>query len=167
MSPERPWLLVSAAAALVLIAGGFWWARATPVPLSTATVADDNSGISILLGLAGSAMREHRLVAPVGSNAYEFYQSVLQLDPHNALALKAQDEAFGAACDDLESTISRGDLDEAARELRLLRDYDANNYKLALFASYLDAQRVLLSKQHALESARIRARSAGLNSATN
>lgn len=165
--PQRPWLLASAVAALALIAGGFWWARATPTAASAATAADDNSGVSILLGLAGSAMREHRLIAPVGSNAYEFYQSVLQLDPRNPLALKAQAEAFGAACDDLESTINRGDLDEAERELRLLRDYDANNYKLALFAGYLDAQRVLLSKQHALEAARIRERSGSLDSATN
>lgn len=167
VAPQRPWLLASAAAAVALIVGGFWLARTTPPVMSTATAADDNSGVSILLGLADSAMREHRLIAPAGSNAYEFYQSVLQLDPHNALALNAQVEAFGAACDDLESTINQGDLDEAARELRLLRDYDANNYKLALFAGYLDAQRVLLSRQHALESARIRARSAGIGRATN
>jgi protein TonB len=157
---------------LILAAGGGWWhwsARAATGP------AQDDSGVRVLLGLAGDAVRDGRLVAPVGSNAFEFYFSVLQLDPHNRTALGNLRDAFKPACADVEQTIAAGNLDEAQRELQLLRAYDAGNYrydpaheelnasdyKLALLGGYLDAQRTLLGRRHAVEAAAISARQAG------
>ncbi|HEX7733150.1 MAG TPA: energy transducer TonB [Rhodanobacter sp.] len=156
---------------LVLAAGGGWWhwnARADAGP------APDDSGIQVLLGLAADALHDGRRVAPVGSNAFEFYFSVLQLDPRNRTALDDLREAFKPACADVEQTIAAGDLDEAQRELQLLRAYDAgnykydpahyelhaNDYKLALLGGYLDAQRTLLGRRHAEEAAAISARQA-------
>ncbi|MEW9571662.1 energy transducer TonB [Rhodanobacter sp. Si-c] len=156
--------------ALILAAGGGWWhwnARADTGP-------SDGNGVRILLGLAGDALHDGRRVAPVGSNAFEFYFSVLQLDPHNRTALDGLREAFKPACEDVERTIAAGDLDEAQRELQLLRAYDvgnykydpahyelnANNYKLALLGGYLDAQRTMLGRRHAEEAAAISARQA-------
>ena len=156
---------------VLILAGGGWWhwnVRAAAGP-----VADD-SGTRILLGLAGDALHDGRRVAPVGSNAFEFYFSVLQLDPHNRTALDNLREAFKPACADVEQTIAAGNLDEAQRELQLLRAYDAGNYKydpaheelnasdykLALLGGYLDAQRTLLGKRHAEEAAAISARQA-------
>jgi hypothetical protein len=147
-------LLLAAVAAIALWQGR----RATPPP--------PDSGVAILLRLADQARREHRLLAPVGSNVYEFYFSVLQLDPANRTALDGLHEAFEPACAEVERAITTGDLDEAQRELRLLRAYDAGNYrylatgddtgagnyKLALLGGYLDAQRSLLSHRHAMEA---------------
>lgn len=156
---------------LILAAGGGWWhwnARADAVP------APDDKGTGILLDLASAALHDGRLVAPVGSNAYEFYFSVLQLDPHNRTALDKLQAEFKPACEDVEKAIAAGDLDEAQRELQLLRAYDAGNYRydpahfetnasnyqLALLGGYLDAQRILLSRRHAAEAMAIRARQA-------
>ncbi|MEW9625093.1 hypothetical protein [Rhodanobacter geophilus] len=156
---------------LILAAGGGWWhwnARAAAGP------AADDSGVHVLLGLAADALRDGRRVAPVGSNAFEFYFSVLQLDPHNRTALDNLRDAFKPACADVEQTIATGDLDEAQRELQLLRAYDAgnykydpahyeyhsDNYKLALLGGYLDAQRTLLGRRHAEEAAAISAQQA-------
>jgi protein TonB len=154
---------------LLMLVGGGWWhwnARA-----ATASSSDDN-GVRILLGLAADAQRDGRLVAPVGSNAFEFYFSVLQLEPGNHTALDALRDMFKPACADAEHTIAAGDLDEAQRELQLLRAYDAGNYKydpahdelnasdykLALLGGYLDARRTLLGRRHAAEAAALAAR---------
>jgi hypothetical protein len=153
---------------LILALAGGWWrwgARA-------ATSAPDASGTRILLGLAADALRDGRLVAPVGSNVFELCFSVLQLDPHNATALEQLRTAFKPASDVVEQTIAAGELDEAQRELQLLRAYDAGNYqydpahfevhstnyRLALLGSYLDAQRSLQRQRHAAEAAAISAR---------
>lgn len=158
--------------ALILAVGGGWWhwnARAAAGP------ASGDSGVRILLGLAADALHDGRRVAPVGSNAFEFYFSVLQLDPRNRTALDGLRDAFKPACTDVEQTIAAGNLDEAQRELQLLRAYDAgnykydpahdelnaSNYKLALLGGYLDAQRTLLGRRHAVEAAAISARQAG------
>ncbi|GAB3790455.1 energy transducer TonB [Dyella agri] len=159
---------------LVLLAllGGGWWhwnARADAGP------APDDSGVRVLLGLADDAMHDGRRLAPVGSNAFEFYFSVLQLDPHNRTALSNLRDAFKPGCADVEQTIAAGNLDDAQRELQLLRAYDAGNYKydpaheelnasdykLALLGGYLDAQRTLLGRKHAEEAAAISAQQAG------
>ncbi|HKR77610.1 MAG TPA: energy transducer TonB [Rhodanobacter sp.] len=165
---RKPWL---GGILVLILAGGGWWhwsARAAAAP------AVDDSGTRILLGLAADALHDGRRVAPVGSNAFEFYFSVLQLDPRNRTALDGLREAFKPACEDAEQTIAAGNLDEAQRELQLLRAYDAGNYrydpahdelhasdyKLALLGGYLDAQRTLLGKRHAEEAAAISARQA-------
>ncbi|MBD8898723.1 hypothetical protein [Rhodanobacter sp. DHG33] len=153
---------------LIMLGGGWWrWnAHAATQPSS------DDSGVHIMLGLASTAQHEGRLVAPVGSNAFEFYFSVLQLEPGNHTALAALRDMFKPACADVEHSIADGDLDEAQRELQLLRAYDAGNYrydpahdelnasdyKLALLGGYLDAQRTLLGRKHAAQAAALAAR---------
>jgi protein TonB len=118
----------------------------------------DAGGEGILLGLAKSAVSEHRLVAPAGSNAYEFYLSVLQLDPKNAVARDDMNALFTQACDVVERTIDARDVDEAQRELALLREVDIDNYKLALLGSKLSAQRMVLTREHEAQAAAIQAR---------
>lgn len=165
---RRPvWL--GGALVLILLLGGGWWRWS--VRAATASSSDD-SGVHVLLGLAAEAQRDGRRVAPVGSNAFEFYFSVLQIEPGNATALAALRDMFKPACADVEHSITAGDLDEAQRELQLLRAYDAGNYrydpahdelnasdyKLALLGGYLDAQRTLLGRRHAEEAAAMAAR---------
>lgn len=159
-APNRRGLILVVLAVIVVVAGGvFWYARAAMKSAGEHT-ANDGSEVGVMMGLADQAFREKRLVAPVGSNVYEFYFSVLQLDPNNVVAQRRLREAFKPACDVVESTINSGNLDEAQRELYLLRMYDPHNYKLALLGSVLDAQRVIERRRHEAEAARIQAEQA-------
>lgn len=168
-APNRRGLLFVALAAVVAIAGGgLWYAHAsthggTPI----GHTANDGSDVGILMGLAEQAYQDKHLVSPVGSNVYEFYFSVLQADPNNAAAERRLKEIFKPSCDVVESTISAGELDEAQRELSLLRMYDPHNYKLALLGGVLDAQRVIERRQHEAEAARIQAQQAAGGQSAN
>ena len=161
---SRRGLFLAAVFVLIVLAGGVGWyvhaagsAKANAADPSSAST-DASSGEGILLGLAKSAVGEHRIVAPAGSNAYEFYLSVLQLDPKNAVARDDLNTLFAQACDDVEQAINARDVDEAQRELSLLRDYDSNNYKLALLGSKLSAQRMVMTREHEAQAAAIQAR---------
>ncbi len=148
--------------ALIVLAGGIGWyvhaAGSAQAEAAGSGTSTDASGEGILLGLAKSAVSEHRLVAPAGSNAYEFYLSLLQLDPKNAVARDDLNTLFTQACNDVEQAINARDVDEAQRELSLLRDYDSNNYKLALLGSKLSAQRMVMMREHEAQAAAIQAR---------
>lgn len=156
--------VVLGVAVLLLIGGGAWYAHARAnAKAAEGHTANDGSEVGVMMDLADKAYQEKRLVAPIGSNVYEFYFSVLQLDPNNATAQRRLRDAFKPACDVVENTINSGDLDEAQRELSLLRQYDPHNYKLALLGSVLDAQRVIERRRHEAEAARIQAQQAGGN----
>ncbi|MGC1546904.1 MAG: energy transducer TonB [Rhodanobacter sp.] len=143
---------------VVLAGGGLWHARASAATAAAAaSSADDANGVNTLLGLADSAMHDGRLVAPEGSNAYEFYFSVLQLEPSNPVALANLHKAFVPASEEVERLINQVNLDEAQRELSLLREYDADNYTLLLLSGKLGAQRMLVTKQHEAQAALIQA----------
>jgi len=159
--PNRRGLLFVALAALLAVGGAvFWYAHASMGAKSSGHTANDGSDVGIMLGLADSAYHDKRLLAPVGSNMYEFYFSVLQLDPDNPTAMQRMRDMFKQSCDEVENTINGGDLDEAQRELLLLRMYDPHNYKLALLGSVLDAQRVIERRKHEAEAARIQSQQA-------
>jgi protein TonB len=160
---SRRGILLATVPLLAALAAGIGWyvhAASSPKPdaASASNASSDTSGEGILLGLAKSAVSEHRLVAPAGSNAYEFYLSVLQLDPKNAVARDDLNTLFPQACDVVEQTIDARDVDEAQRELALLREVDSNNYKLALLGSKLSAQRMVMTREHEAQAAAIQAR---------
>ena len=159
---RRGWLFVVLAAVLLLAGGGLWYAHASiGSKQDEAHAANDGSEVGVMMDLADKAYQDKHLVTPIGSNVYEFYFSVLQLDPNNATAQRRLHEAFKSACDVVESTLNGGGLDEAQRELSLLRQYDPHNYKLALLGSVLDAQRVIERRRHEAEAARIQAQQSG------
>lgn len=152
-APNRRVLVVASLVAAIAVAGGaFWWleggkASMTASAGSQASDGKDDSGVTILLDLAKTAVSEKRLVSPAGSNAYEFYLSVLQLDPQNKAALEQLHDAFPAASADVERSINDNSLDEAQRELSLLREFDSTNYILSLLGGKLDAQRQIQIRQ--------------------
>ncbi|HEY0198630.1 MAG TPA: energy transducer TonB [Rhodanobacter sp.] len=167
---RRYGLIIVSMLILAVLAGGiFWYSHATAsastidadvsasaAPASAGTASDDGqSGTQILLGLARDAMHDGRLVAPAGSNAYEFYLSVLQLEPTNRTAQEALRESFPRAAVEIEGTINKQDLEEARRELDLLREFDSNNFTLALLGGKLSAARNIVMKQHEAEAQRI------------
>lgn len=118
----------------------------------------NNDGVGILLNLADDALKDHRLIAPAGANAYEFYLSVLELDPANATAHRNLADHLPQATEAVEKAINGRQLDEAARELRLLREVDNNNFTVQLLAGKLDAQRAIVVREDEARAAAIRAR---------
>jgi periplasmic protein TonB len=164
---QRYALALVSSLVLAAAAGIFWYSRAmasasfgaaagSSIDASAASADDAQSGSGILLGLAREAMHDDRLVAPAGSNAYEFYLSVLQLEPENLAARDALRESFPRAAEEIERTINRKDLEEARREIDLLREFDSNNFTLALLGGKLSAARHIVMKQHEAEAERIR-----------
>lgn len=158
---------MSAACLMVaLAASAFWYSHAATKAAAESQAANESDGVSILRSLAEKAFQENHLVAPIGSNMYEFYLSVLQLDSGNSEALDRLKQAFVPACADVEAAVVRGDLDEADREMRLLQEFDGkwdgskNHYKLELLGSYLGAQRSLLVKKHEMQARLIQERNA-------
>jgi hypothetical protein len=158
--------LVSMLAMMAAAGGIFWYSHATAnistidAGAQSAEVApapgdDAQSGTQILLGLARDAMHDGRLVAPAGSNAFEFYLSVLQLEPQNKTAQEALHESFPRASEEIEHTINQKDLDEARREIDLLREFDSTNFTLALLGGKLSAARNIETRQHEAEAERI------------
>jgi len=162
-SPSRKHniLLVFLCIAIALLAATLAYAHATYSAKLPIAGAEEPTGAGVLLSLADTALHENRIVAPAGSNMYEFYLSILELEPTNKLARARLLSAFEPATREVEHVISTGDLDEAERELRLLHDYskqqdvESDSYKLALLGSYLYAQRNLLSRTHETEALRI------------
>lgn len=156
-------LIVASLVAAIAVAGGvFWWVQGSKASTSASagglgSDGKDDSGVTILLDLAKTAVNEKRLVAPAGSNAYEFYLSVLQLDPQNKAALEELHDAFPAASADVERAINDNSLDEAQRELSLLREFDSTNYILSLLGGKLDAQRQIQIRQDEARAAVIQA----------
>jgi protein TonB len=108
--------------------------------LSAMSVAD-------LLSAAREAYSQHRLVAPAGDNAMEYYETVLAKDPNNQVAKDALRETFPFGVPDVEKAISQNDFAEANREIDVLAKADPTNYTLTLLRSKLDAQQKLQARQ--------------------
>lgn len=125
---------------------------------SSASSDVGSSGVDILLGLAREATREGRLVAPQGNNAYEYYLSVIQLEPENATAQDALRETLPFASQEIERQINRRQLEEARREIALLRDFDPTNYTLIILGAKLDAQQQVVTAEDEARADQIRHR---------
>jgi len=159
-------------AGITLAGGGFWFLHGA---MGGSTIAStngqtsaskDDGGVGILLDLAKTAVGEKRLVAPAGSNAYEFYLSVLQLDPSNKVALDELHDSFPTASADVERAINNNELDEAQRELSLLREFDSTNYILSLLGGKLDAQRQIVIRQDEARAEVIQSQQSAASGAT-
>ena len=127
----------------------------TPVAAATANAAPPPAnvqamGTSELLSEAGKAVREQRLLAPAGNNAFEFYLRVLEKQPGNQVATDALRETFPFAATSAEQVINRSDFGEAQRQIDLLAKADPTNFTLTILRSKLDAQRKVLDKQQQL-----------------
>lgn len=163
-SRQRVLIVVSVIVLLAIAGGVFFWPKGAASAgsadggvASSSSSGKDDSGVGILLDLANTAVNEKRLVAPAGSNAYEFYLSVLQLDPQNKVATEQLHESFPSASADVERAINDNNLDEAQRELSLLREFDSTNYILSLLGGKLDAQRQIQIRQDEARAAAMQA----------
>lgn len=165
MAAARVWhadrrLRVTLALCGAMLLGLLGW-RLWAVPADEAPAPASDDGVSILLGLTQQALAEHRLLAPAGANAYEFALSVLQLQAGNRAARQTLQAHFEAACEEVERRINGNELDEAQRELRLLREFDPNNYTVLLLDGKLGAKRALMVREDEARAAILQARQAG------
>lgn len=131
----------------------------TAVPAAAASSAQANAAaagaqarlnamdVQALLAAARAAYAQHRLVAPAGDNAMEYYEAVLARDPKNQVATDALREAFPFGVPAVEKAIAQNNYDEAGREIGLLAKADPTNYTLTLLRSKLDAQKKLQARQ--------------------
>lgn len=103
--------------------------------------------VSGLLAAARDAYAQHRLVAPAGDNAMEYYEAVLAKEPGNQIAKDALRETFPFSVPDVEKSISQNNFDEAGRAIEVLAKADPTNYTLTLLRSKLDAQKKLQARQ--------------------
>jgi protein TonB len=134
-------------------------APAAPAPASSSTAASaaqvqaaaqaklSSMSVTELLSAARDAYAQHRLVAPGGDNAMEYYEEVLAKDPKNQVAKDALRETFPFGVPDVEKAISQNDFAEANREIDVLAKADPTNYTLTLLRSKLDAQQKLQARQ--------------------
>ena len=129
---------------------------ATPSSASSAAQAQaaaqakaklSSMSVSDLLSAARDAYAQHRLVAPAGDNAMEYYEAVLAKDPKNQVAKDALRETFPFGVPDVEKAISQNNFAEANREIDVLSKADPTNYTLTLLRSKLDAQQKLQARQ--------------------
>lgn len=103
--------------------------------------------VADLLAAARDAYGQHRLVAPEGDNAIEYYEAVLAKDPGNRVARDALREIFPFGVPDVEKAVAQNNFAEAQREIDLLAKADPTNYTLTLLRSKLDAQQKLQARQ--------------------
>lgn len=128
-------------------------ARSTSTANAQTPAAGESSGrlpgmtVSDLLAAARDAYAQHRLVAPAGDNAMEYYEAVLAKDPGNRVARDALREAFPFGVPEVEKAIAQNNFSEATREINLLAKADSTNYTLTLLRSKLDAQQKLQARQ--------------------
>lgn len=142
-------IVIAAVAATLLTRGQHVSAPSSAADTLTDAVTPSGhaSDVDILLGLAREATKDGRLVAPQGNNAYEYYLSVLQLDKNNATAQDALRETMPFASQEIEQQINRRQLEEARREIALLRDFDPTNYTLIILGAKLDAQQQVVTAE--------------------
>lgn len=122
-------------------------AAATSVAQAAARAKLSSMGVADLLSAARDAYAQHRLVAPAGDNAMEYYEAVLAKDPNNQVAKDALRETFPFGVPDVEKAITQNNFTEASREIDLLSKADPTNYTLTLLRSKLDAQQKLQARQ--------------------
>lgn len=129
---------------------------ATPSSASSAAEAQaaaqakaklSSMSVTELLSAARDAYAQHRLVAPAGDNAMEYYEAVLVKDPKNQVAKDALRETFPFGVPDVEKAISQNNFVDANREIDVLSKADPTNYTLTLLRSKLDAQQKLQARQ--------------------
>jgi len=138
---------VSAAAPAQSPAAAASAAQAQQQAAVAAKVKLDSMSVPDLLAAARDAYAQHRLVAPAGDNAMEYYEAVLAKDPANQVAKDALRETFPFGVPDVEKAIGQNNFDEAGREIDVLAKADPTNYTLTLLRSKLDAQKKLQARQ--------------------
>jgi tetratricopeptide (TPR) repeat protein len=117
-----------------------------PVPEVVPVVIDEGQlrrarMLADMLYQAKNAVDDNRLMLPVGNNAYDIYQQVLQLDPGNAVALEGIEEIVLRYVALAEDAINKGQYDNAAGFLNRAARLHADSADVAKARSHLASAR--------------------------
>ncbi|WP_097459592.1 serine/threonine-protein kinase [Mangrovitalea sediminis] len=150
---RRPWLIAIAAALVLAVGAGTWFAmhqpRQTPqavttstpaapvaptsppadnvAPVSTVTPAQptvqaltlaNQQKVQLLLQVAQAHEMTGRLVTPSGSSAYDAYELVLKIDPHNSKALAGLRTLQAKVGQRVEQLLAQGNKSDALAEAK-------------------------------------------------
>ena len=134
-------------------------APAAAKPAATASAASamkpadrlQTMSVDQLMNAAQKALKEDRLVAPAGDNAFDYYLEVLKKSPNNRAAQDALRETFPYGAQTVDQTINQKNFAEAQREINLLASADPTNYTLTILRSKLDAARKVATQQQAAQ----------------
>jgi hypothetical protein len=102
--------------------------------------------ISDLLDSARSNIAELKLTSPLGNNAYEKYQTVLNLEPNNPEAMNGMDRIIDEYIDLMDFALGKNDIPRARNYLRKGMNINSEHYGVA------DAERRLNAAVEARES---------------
>lgn len=145
-----------------LVGGLYWWssrptADVSQAPAETAaSVATETQSASTgdPAQRAAAAMREKRMFAPTGDNAFELYLQLADAEPDNTQARNALGELFPYAVLYVEQRLAAGDADEAARVLGLMHRADAQAPALPRLDAAVVELRAQAAEQQRAEAAR-------------
>jgi periplasmic protein TonB len=112
--PRPPWFAV--VAALVAVAGLMWWIAAERQP-----AIDPQAVIATNLAAAQRAVREGHALEPRGQSAFDYYNTVLALDPANAAAKQGIDQMADRFAAQAGMAIARGQVAAAIVALDSIR----------------------------------------------
>ena len=94
-------------------------------------VQSESQIIDDLLVGARSNIGELKLTSPLGNNAYEKYQTVLNLDPHNPEALNGLDRIVDEYIDLMDFALGKHDIPRARNYLRKGMNVNSEHYGVA------------------------------------
>jgi protein TonB len=130
--PRPPWLAV--AAALIAVAGLMWWVAAQRKP-----DIDPQAVIATNLAAAQRALREGHALDPRGQSAFDYYSTVLALDPVNAAAHQGIDQIADRFAAQAAMAIARGQIAAAIVALDGIRRVRPEHRQLQELQEQLEA----------------------------
>ena len=92
----------------------------TTAPAKAAPAEQDE--ITRLLAAAGADLKARRLTSPVGNNAWDRYQRVLEIDPANSKAVAGMDRVIESYMELFGAAVEQEDFDKAAGYLAKIRE---------------------------------------------
>lgn len=130
--PRPPWFAV--VAALLAVAGLMWWLGADRKP-----AIDAQAVVASNLAAAERAFRDGQTLEPRGHSAFDYYNTVLALDPSNAAARQGIDQIADRFAAQAGIAIARGHLAAAIVALESVRRVRPEHRQLAQLQAQLNA----------------------------
>jgi protein TonB len=130
--PRPPWIAV--AAALLAVAGLMWWIAADRKPS-----IDPQAVIASNLAAAQRSLREGHALEPRGQSAFDYYNTVLALDPANATAHQGIDQIADRFAAEAAMAIARGQVAAAIVAIDGIRRVRPEHRALQELQTRLDA----------------------------
>jgi protein TonB len=130
--PRPPWYAV--AAALLAVAGLMWW-----IAIERQPRIDPQAVIATNLAAAQRAFREGHALDPRGQSAFDYYNSVLALDPANSVAHQGIDQIADRFAAEAGVAIARGQVAAAIVAIESIRRVRPEHRQLQELQQQLNA----------------------------